>query len=159
MTDLGALAGADVRIDGRFEADGSGAAARAASVSIASPRPTASRRGSTCRRTGRSAANSGSKASSPPARSMPAARAHCGLPPISRRRSISISSRDSIGGNKVQGRLGAALRRCAAIDGSIEADIARRAGRDRGRDRHAGATRRGRSRLVAPSRSPGARPG
>ena len=92
VTDLGALAGADVRIDGRFEADDAGPAARAARARSGRSRPTASRRGSTCRRTGRSAASCGLKASLPPARSMPAARARCGLRPISRRRSISISS-------------------------------------------------------------------
>ena len=92
VTDLGALAGADVRIDGQFEADATGAVARTARSRSDRRRRAASRRGSRFRRTGRSAANCDSKASSPPGRSMRAARARCGSRPISRRRSISISS-------------------------------------------------------------------
>ena len=114
LTDLGALAGADVRIDGQFEADESRPAARRCiGLDRIVGGRTAGRRGSTCRRAGRSAASFGSKASSPPARSMPAARARCALRPISRRRSISISSpaRSAAARCRAAGRCASATRR------------------------------------------------
>ena len=143
-------------LDGQFEADGPGPLLGLLGLDRSS-RPSRSRRGSTCRRTGRSAANCASKASSPPGRSMPAARARCGSRPISRRRSISISSPGTIGGSKVQGRWALRFGDMPRLDGSIEAEIARCAGGDRGGDRHAGQARAA-GPAGPPSRSPGARP-
>ena len=91
MTDLGALTGADVRIDGQFEANESGpllgligldrivaAEQRPARLEVSASGPL-----------GRELRFEGKLAASP---SMWAARAHCALRPVSRRRSTSISS-------------------------------------------------------------------
>ena len=112
VTDLGALAGADVRARRPVRGRWAGSAARVCSAWIGSSRPSRSRRGSICRRTGRSAANSALKASLPPGRSMPAATARCGSRPISRRRSISISSPERLAAARCRGGGRSALTMC-----------------------------------------------
>ncbi len=122
VTDLSALAGADVRIDGRFEADGSGpllgllgldrvaaADSKPARLDVSANGPLgrelrlrrqARRRPDRCRRQGRA----------------------CGLLPISRRRSISISSRARSAATRCRAAGRCASAMCSRIDGSIEAE-------------------------------------
>ncbi len=145
VTDLGALAGADVRADGQFEADAPGPLLGLLGLDRLSG-PSRSRHVSTCQRTDRWAANSALKASLPPGRSTPAAAARCGLRPISRRRSISIGSPERLATARCRGGARSALTTCR---GSTDRSRRKRSmrGGDCGGDRNAGKARE-RGRVV-----------
>ena len=128
------------------------------SVSTGSSPATASRRGSTCRRTGRSAANlrfEGKLAAGPiDVGGKGTLRLATRSAGDARFRPVRRHDRRQQGA----GPLGASLRRCAADRRIDRGGIARRAGGDRGRDRSAGASAARAGPAGPPSRSPGARP-
>ena len=148
VTDLGALAGADVHIDGRFEADGSGpllgllgldrvvaADSKPARLDVSANGPL----GRELRFEGKLAAgpiDAGGKGTLRFASDQPA--------------TLDFDQfAGMIGGNNVQGR-GALRFDDVLSDRRVDrGGIAGRAGRGRGRDRNAVAIRRGRGRLVA----------
>ena len=147
LTDLGALTGADVRIDGQFEADGSGALLgcigldrivaaeqRPARLDVSASGPL----GRELRFEGKLAAGPidvGGKGTLRFASDQPATLDFDQFPGL-------------IGGSKVQGRWALRFGDAPRLDGIDRGGIARRAGRDRGRDRRAGRARRQRDRLV-----------